>query len=110
MKIYLKGKLLCSKIMDCIGLMSLMGLRFTSDFGPFDAYLIHMLADSVLDSWFVFQNFTAVWLDKENKVLKVELCKPWRFFGAVNGQQLVLELPISAKVIPRVGDKLVLKE
>ncbi|VVB74624.1 Uncharacterised protein [Candidatus Tiddalikarchaeum anstoanum] len=107
MLIIKKGKkIIAKKICDCKGLMSAVGLRFKKDFGDFDAYLIHMLFDSTLDSFFVYQDFAAIWLDKDYNVLKAELCKPWKFFSAVNGQSLVLELPASKKGLVKKGDKL----
>lgn len=106
MKIYKGKKLIAKNIYDCKGFKSAIGLRFKSSFGKHDAYLIHMLTDSILDSYFVFQDFVAIWLDKNNKVLKVINCKPWKIFSIIKNQRLVLELPISMKGKIKKGDKL----
>jgi uncharacterized membrane protein (UPF0127 family) len=91
MKASIKKRVVASNICDCKGLMSAIGLRFKNDFEGFDAFLIHMLPDSILDSYFVYMDFTAAWLDKSGRVLKVEYCKPWKIFNSVDEQSLVIE-------------------
>ena len=106
MKVYKAKKLIAEKINDCKGWKSAFGLRFRKSFKPYDAYLIHMLWDSILDSYLVPIEFIAVWLDKNNKVLQVTHCTHNKFFPAVKGQYLVLELPISKKGTIKEGDTL----
>lgn len=110
MKVYKGKKLIAKKVRDCNGWKSAFGLRFKTKFEPFDAYLIHMLWDSVLDSFLVPIEFIAVWLDKKGKVLKVEHCKKNKFYPAVKGQHLVLELPIKKKGLVKKGDVLIFKQ
>ncbi len=109
MKAFKGRKLLCSNVRDCKGFMSAIGLRFKSNFGKYDGYLIHILPDSILDSYFVFMNFVAVWLDKRNRVIKIKLCKRNKLFPPIKGQHLVLELPEGKKHGLKVGDKVTFK-
>ena len=109
MKIYNNKKLIASKVRDCKGIMSAIGLRFKSNFGRHDAYLIHMLEDSILDSFFVWMEFIAIWLDKDYKVLKVKKCQKSWIFPQVKNQYLVLELPYNNKIKIKKGDKLLFK-
>jgi len=109
MKIYKGEELIASKVYDCKGFMSAIGLRFKSNFGKHDAYLIHMIPDSILDSFFVWMEFKAIWLDKDYNVLNVKNCKKNWLFPQVKNQHLVLELPISNKIKIKKGDKLLFK-
>lgn len=106
MKVYNGKSLIAEQINDCKGWKSMIGLRFRKSFKPFDAFLIHLLNDSILDTFFVPFPFLAVWLDEDFKVLKVEECLPYNFYKPVLGQELVLELPLSKKSLVKVGDVL----
>jgi hypothetical protein len=106
-KIYKAKKIIAKNINDCKGWRSAFGLRFKKSFKPYDAFLIHMLWDSILDSYLVPIEFIAVWLDKNYKALKVEHCVKNKFYHAVKNQHLVLELPASKNGLIKKGDKLV---
>jgi len=106
MKITKNNKLIADKVCDCKSWKSFFGLRFRAGFKPFNAFLIHMLPGSVLDSFFVHFNFTAVWLTAQGKVLKVEKCTPNHFYAQVKSQNLVLELPANNKAGIKIGDTL----
>jgi hypothetical protein len=76
-----KGKKIIAKnVCDCKGWRSLIGLRFKKSFKPYDAYLIHLLPDSVLDTFFVPIKFTAIWLDKNLKILRIKTCIKNKFY------------------------------
>ncbi len=109
MKVYNDGKLIAGKVRDCKGFMSMIGLRFKKSFGAYDAYLIHMVSDAILDSFFVFTPFIVVWLDEELRVLKVVNSKKDYFYAPVKNQYLVLELPMSKKGLIKKGDELQFK-
>ncbi|MBN1923831.1 MAG: hypothetical protein JW791_03670 [Nanoarchaeota archaeon] len=109
MKAYKGKQIIASNVRDCKGFMSAVGLRFKKNFGKYDAYLIHMLFDSILDSFFVYTDFIALWLDKKLKVLKVVHCTKDKIYAPVRGQYLVLELPVEKKGVIKKGDYLILK-
>lgn len=88
----------------------MFGLRFKKSFKPYDCYLIYMLFDSALDSFFVNFPFYAIWINKEGVVLKVEKCKKNKFFKPVIGQSKVIELPANRKINIAIGDKLIIKK
>jgi len=104
MKALMGNKIIAEKINDCVGLRSFIGLRFKKSFGKYDAYLIHMLKDSILTSMFVRVEFLAIWLDNKGKILHIEKCKKNNLFPIIKNQKMVLELPINSKVKLKKGD------
>jgi len=106
MKILINNKIIAKKFCDCRYLKSLIGLRFRKSFKPYDAFIIYMAPDSVLDSYFVNFEFIAAWTNMQGKVLKVETCKKSKFFHPAIGQARVYEFPADSKFKIKLGDKI----
>jgi len=110
MKIFHKKKLIAGNVCDCVGIKSLFGLRFKKSFKPYDCFLIYMVFDSVLDSFFVNFPFYAIWVNNKGEVLKIEKCEKNKFFNPVLGQSKVIEFPIDKKLGIKLGDKLEIRK
>jgi uncharacterized membrane protein (UPF0127 family) len=106
MEILHNNKVIAKNVCDCQYLKSLIGLRFRESFKPYDAFIIYMAPDSVLDSYWVNIEFLAAWVDRDGKVLKVELCKKSKFFSPAIRQARVYEFPANAKFKIKLGDKI----
>lgn len=110
MKIFLKGRKISDRAIDCKGFMSMVGLRFKKSFKPDECYIIHMTPDAILDSFFVNFEFIAAWTDNKGKILKIEKCKKNRFFAPIIGQSIVYEFPIDSKFSIKKGDTIKIKK
>ncbi|MFA5303565.1 MAG: hypothetical protein WC393_03450 [Candidatus Nanoarchaeia archaeon] len=110
MEILLNNKVIAKNVCDCQYLKSLFGLRFRKSFKPYDAFIIYMAPDSVLDSYFVNFEFIAAWTDKNGKVLKVIKCKKSKFFPPSIGQKRVYEFPINSRFKIKKGDRIEIKK
>ncbi|MFA5333535.1 MAG: hypothetical protein WC376_03495 [Candidatus Nanoarchaeia archaeon] len=110
MEILLNNKVIAKNVCNCEYLKSLFGLRFRKSFKPYDAFIIYMAPDSVLDSYFVNFEFVAAWVDKEGKVLKVEKCKKGKFFAPIIRQSRVYEFPVNSRFKIKKGDRIELKK
>ncbi|RLG12449.1 hypothetical protein DRN73_02580 [Candidatus Pacearchaeota archaeon] len=95
--IFFKNKKIKIQVSVCNYFQKIIGLMFTRK-QKAKALLFDLKKPLAIHSFFVFFSFYALWLDKENKVLKIKKIKPFTFHIKPRIKfSKILEIPINKK-------------
>lgn len=98
-------KIIARNVRVCTGLMKVMGLRFTTNFGPYDAYFFEG-SDNIIDMFFVFHKIIILWLDEKGRVVHKRTARPFGVYAPPIKTRYVIEVPLKMGKSVSVGDVL----
>ncbi len=110
MKVKLGNKVILSKASLAKGISTFLGLRFRKELKENEALIMDIGRESrfgsAIDMMFVFCKITAVWLDKNKKVVDVRVAKPFFYYMPGKRARYVVETNVKNFRMFKIGQKL----
>ena len=110
MKVKLGNKVILSRASLAKGIGTFLGLRFRKELKENEALIMDIGRESrfgsAIDMMFVFCKITAVWLDKNKKVVDARVAKPFFYYMPGKRARYVVETNVKNFRMFKIGQKL----